>query len=161
LRKQPLDPSRSSNATKVHFNITKDEKFDKDGSRLYGLHQAHDKHGKALGWDDKSNKFDGEAAFVKGKGGNIEYKEATITIYEGSINANLGFLVSRYNDPNITPSEGIVTVGTHENTHDTDQDSINAVKDRQEGKMNPTDVESPAKAVEQKAADEIKTKRKS
>jgi len=111
-------------------------------------------------WDDKSNKFDGEAAFVKGKGGNIEYKEATITIYEGSINANLDFLVSRYNDPNITPSEGIVTVGAHENTHDTDQHSIKAVRDRQEGKTNPTDVESPAKAVEQKAADEIKKQRK-
>jgi RHS repeat-associated protein len=150
----------ASNATKVHFNITQDEKFYKDGSRMYGLHQAHDKNGKALEWDDKSNKFVGEAALIKGKGGTIQYKEATITIYEGSINANLDFFVRRYTDPNITPSETIVTVGAHEETHDTDQDSISAVKDRQEGRSNPTDVESPATAVEQKAADEIKKKRK-
>ncbi len=150
----------ASNATKVHFNISKEEKFDKDGSRVYGLHQAHDKNGKALEWDDKSNKFDGEAAFVKGKGGNLEYKEATITIYEGNINANLGFFVRRYYDQNITPSEAIVTAGAHENTHDTDQSSINAIKDRQEGRMNPTDVEAPATVVEQKAADELKKNRK-
>lgn len=127
---------------------------------MYGLDQAHDKNGKALDWNDKSNKFDGDADLIKGKGGNIEYKEATITIYEGSINANVGFFERRYEDPKITPSEAIVTVGAHENTHDTDQDSINAVKDRQEGKINPTDVESSAKAVEQKAADEIKKNRK-
>jgi len=126
----------ASSATKVHFNISKEEKFDKDGSRSYGLHQAHDKNGKALEWNENSNKFDGEAAFVKGKGGNIEYKEATISIFEGSINANLSFFASRYNDPNITASEAIVTAGTHEKTHDTDQDTINAVKDRQEGKIN-------------------------
>ena len=72
----------------------------------------------------------------------------------------MDFFVRRYTDPNITPSETIVAVGAHEGTHDTDQDSINAVKDGQEGRINPTDVESPATAVEQKAADEIKKKRK-
>jgi hypothetical protein len=153
----------AGNATKVHFNISKDEKLDKDGSRVYGLHQTHDKNGKALEWDVQSKKFDGEAALVKGKGGNTEYKEAMITIYEGSINANLGFFLRRYNDPNITPSEAIVIVGAHEKTHDTNQDSINGVKDRQEGRMNPINVEAPATLVEQKAAvgfkaDDVPTK---
>jgi RHS repeat-associated protein len=151
----------ASNATKVHFTISNEVKTDKDGNRLYGLHQAHDKNGKALEWNDKTNRFDGEAAFVKGQGGKTEYKEATITIYEGSIKEGLSsFFPRRYNDPNVTVQEAIVTVGAHESTHDTDKASIEAVKDRQEGRDNTLDVEAPAKAVEVKAAEEIKKQRK-
>jgi flagellar hook assembly protein FlgD len=151
----------ASNATKVHFTISNIVKTDQDGNRVYGLHQAHDKNGKVLEWNDKTNKFDGEAAFVKGQSGKIEYKEATITIYEGSIKEGLStFFSPRYNDPNVTVQEAIVTVGAHESTHDTDKDSIEAIKDRQEGRDNTLNVEAPAKAVEVKAADEIKKERK-
>jgi hypothetical protein len=151
----------ASNATKVHFKISSEVKRDKDGRVVYGYHQAHDKNGKALEWNDKTNRFDGEAAFVKGSSGNTEYKEATITIFEGSIKENLSsFFVQRYDDPNVTVPDAIVTVGTHENTHDTDKGSIKAVKDRQEGRTNPMDMEPPAEAVEKKAADEIKKNRK-
>ena len=66
----------------------------------------------------------------------------------------------RYTDPDVTVDEAIVTVGTHENTHDTDQASIEAIKDRQEGRANGMEIETPASAVEAKAADEIKQKRK-
>ena len=150
----------ASNATKVHFKISSEVKRDKEGGVLYGYHQAHDKNGKALEWNEKTNRFDGEAAFVKGAGGNTEYKEATITIFEGSIKQDLSFFVDRYKDRNVTAAEAIVTVGTHENAHDTDKDSIKAVKDRQEGRTNPMDLEIPAKAVEVKAAEEIKKNRK-
>jgi len=147
----------ASNATKVHFKISQEEKKTKDGGILFGLHQAHDKKGKALDWDASSGTFIGKAAFLKG---GTEYKEATITIYEGSIKADLNYLQNTYNDPKLTTGEAIVTVGTHEETHDTDKDSIEAIKERQEGKTNNTDVEAPATAVELKTAEEIKNNRK-
>jgi RHS repeat-associated protein len=150
----------ATNATKVHFQISNEVKRGKDNSLLFGLHQAHDKNGKVLEWNDETKRFDGDAAFVKGRGGKTEYKEVTITIYEGSIKADWSsFFARRYDDPNITVAEIIVTVGVHEKTHDTDNDSIQAVKDRQEGRNNTMDVEIPAMAVEIKAADEIRKKR--
>jgi RHS repeat-associated protein len=150
----------ASNATKIHFNISKDVKRDKDGALVVGLHQAHDKSGKPLEWNDNTNRFDGKAAFVKDKNGETVYKEATITIYEGSIQVGLdNFLRPRLNDPALTTEDAIVTTGAHENTHDTDQPTILSVKAGQEGHDIPVDVEAPARAVEQKTADQIKKKR--
>ena len=144
----------ASNATKVHLQFSQEVKYDK-GDLVFGLHQAHDKKGKALDWDDDTGKFKGKAAFTTANG-ETQYKEATITIYEGSINKNLGYFGKLSNDPTVTVAEAMVIVGSHENTHDTDKASIKAVKDRQEGKTNPLNVEQPAVEVMRKVADEIK-----
>ena len=125
---------------------------DSEGRLTYALHQAHNKNGKALDWDDATAKFNGNAAFIKDRNGEAQYKEVTITIYEGSIKAGLDRLQQKYNDPNLTSEEAIVTVGTHEHTHDTDKATINAVMDRQEGTSNSLDVEVPATQVEIKTA---------
>jgi len=151
----------ANNDTKVHFRLSPDLQKTDDGGILFGLHQAHDKKGKPLDWNAGTGTFNGDAAFITTQNGATEYKEATITIYEGSIKSELSYLQQKYNDPNLTSSEAIVTVGTHEETHDTDKSSIESIKQAQEkNKANPIDVEAPATNVELKTAEEIKKKRK-
>jgi RHS repeat-associated protein len=152
----------ANNATRVHFKISPEVEHTKEGNLLFGLHQAHDKNGKALDWDSVAGTFKGKAAFITGRDGGTEYKEATITIYEGSIKTEAGtnYLRAELGDPKLTTNEAIVTTGAHEDTHDIDKASIGAIKDRQEGKANPLNVEAPAEEVEKKTADEIRKNRK-
>jgi RHS repeat-associated protein len=152
----------ANNDTKVHFNISQDVRKTPNGDLLLGYHQAHDKNGKALEWNDKTNRWDGEPAFTKDQKGNTLYKEATITIYEGSITESLnqGKIQRKYNDSQITSDEIIVTAGTHENTHDNDRESINAIKALRKDETNKVDVEASATNAELKAAEEIKKQRK-
>jgi RHS repeat-associated protein len=112
----------ANNVTKVNFGIVT-EKVD---NGLGGLHQAHDSDGKALTWiagEKGSGHFDGTVSFVKDDKGNDAYKETTITIFEGNIKGS----------NKQETKDAIVSVFAHEGEHDTDQNSINAIKERQEG----------------------------
>ena len=138
----------AANDTKVNFSIVT-EKVD---NGLGGLHQAHDKDGKALTWvanNDGTGHFNGQVAFIKDEKGNLEYKEATITVYEGNIKG----------DSQQATDDTMVSVMSHEEEHDNDKDSMNAIKDRQEGRKNDFDVEAPAYRVGAQVDREIKENR--
>lgn len=149
----------ATNETKNHFKIESKEK----NNDLLGLHQAHDKNGKPLKWEagaDGTGKFDGKPAYIKDKDGNMVYKEATITVYEGNITKGELEAQQRINgDPNLTKSEVVVGVFSHEVDHNTNQEAIDAIRDRQEGRPNNLDVEQPADEVEREVFEEIKKKR--
>jgi RHS repeat-associated protein len=71
------------NDTKINFKI---ETKPVD-NRLLGVHQAHDKDGKVLTWQEGTGgtgKFQGSPAYIKDKNGNTAYKEASITVFEGN-----------------------------------------------------------------------------
>jgi RHS repeat-associated protein len=145
----------ASNDTSVHFKI---EGYSSPKGTLLGLHQAHDAKGNALGWDgDERGKFNGEAEFLtKGKKGDaVGYKEATITLYESEIKDDLTGLQQKYGDPRVTVEDALVSVFSHETDHDTDEQAVQAIQDRQEGTPNDANVEDPARAIERQVIDEI------
>ena len=147
----------AQNDTKVHFNI-QTNKTDRPG--LLGLHQAHDKDGKALEWQSGSGgtgKFDGNPAFITDKNGNTGYAEATITIFEGNINSSIAAIQQNRNDPGLSTEDYMVATFAHESDHDTNSDAVSAIKDRQEGRENNFDVETPAYAETNQVLDEIRT----
>jgi hypothetical protein len=149
----------ATNETKNHFKI---ESKEKDNDKL-GYHQPHDKNGKPLEWERGANgtgKFDGQPAYIKDKDGNMVYKEATITVFEGNITkGELEAQRTDIGDPNLTKSELAVGIFSHEVDHNTNQEAIDAIRTRQEGGTDPLDVEKPAEAVETKVFEEIKKKR--
>jgi hypothetical protein len=102
----------------------------------YGLHQAHDTSGNRLGWDGQAGKFSGgSAAYLTDAKENLEYKEATITIYEGKIEDDLASLQGKYGfkDSKATTEDIMVATFAHEADHDLNQKAIGALKRRQEG----------------------------
>ena len=118
----------SQNETKIHTKIVKD----KVNNGLLGLHQAHDKEGKPLKWDDKKGDFDGVPAYIEGKEG--VYKEATITVFEGNIEESGGN--GSYYGYDITISQEMANTFQHESNHDTDTEFIQDLKNKREGKTN-------------------------
>jgi RHS repeat-associated protein len=155
----------ATNETKNHFKIEDKSQNNKNdlGYGLLGLHQAHDKNGKPLKWEagaDGTGKFDGQPAYIKDKDGNMIYKEATITIFAGNIDkAELAEQQRINKDPALTKSEVAVGVFSHEVDHNTNQDAIDAIRDRQQGRPNNLNVEEPAELVEKQVFEEIKKKR--
>lgn len=149
----------SENGTKINFKIEKEEV----NNGLFGLHQAHDKDGKALNWVGKgtTGKFDGTPEYSTGKEGQLEYTEATITLFEGNLDKGIGSLQQEYGDKNLTKDQGLVTVFTHEGEHDLNQGDMQAIKDRYEGKTNKRDVEYEATQIEYRSANEVKSKKPS
>ncbi|MCD9189175.1 MAG: hypothetical protein LUM44_22355 [Pyrinomonadaceae bacterium] len=149
----------ATNETKNHFKIVKGEK----NNDLLGLHQAHDKNGKPLKWEagaEGTGKFDGQPAYIKDKDGNMVYKEVTITVFEGNIKNDIDNIRSSYGDPKITSDEAMVGTFTHETDHNTNQEAIDAIRDRHEGRPNDLDVEKPAEEIEEQTYDEIRRNRK-
>ena len=137
-----------NNDTRIHFKIEKTS-----NGKLRGQHQAHDPSGKALEWKENTGgtgRFEGQANYIQDKAGNFAYKEATITLYEDEIKAGAGAST----DPSF--DDLMVWVFTHEGDHDTNQQAINAIKDRQEGKTNNYDVETPAYALGDQVLAEIR-----
>ena len=53
----------------------------------------------------------------------------------------------------------MVSVMSHEEEHDVDKGSMNAIQDRQEGRKNDFNVEAPAEAVGSQVDQEIRQKR--
>jgi RHS repeat-associated protein len=146
----------SSNGTKINFKIEKDEV----NNGLFGLHQAHDKDGKVLNWEGNgtTGKFSGTPEYITGKDGKLEYKEATMTVFEGNLEKSLVNLQAEYGNENLTTKQGVVTVFTHEGEHDLNQGDIKAIKERHDGGTNIRDVEKEATKIEYKAAEEVKNK---
>jgi RHS repeat-associated protein len=139
----------AGNDTKIDFRIVT-EKVD---NGLGGLHQAQDKNGTPLKWvagDNGTGHFDGTVAFITDKNGNNAYQGATVTVYEGNIS----------NGNQAETESAMVGVFSHELEHDIDQQSIDAIKDRQEGRPNGYNVEKPAYDVGDQVNREIKEKKK-
>jgi hypothetical protein len=149
-----------SNDTMIHFKI----ETGKMENGLLGLHQAHDKEGKALEWDSENGKFAGDPAYIKDKDGNSVYKEATITLYEGNIDESIDFLRNsgKVKDPALTTQEYMVSTFGHEGDHDLNKKAIATIKKRQDGgdKFDVfKKVEKPAYDVTFKILKEIKKAR--
>lgn len=146
-----------NNATKVHFKIETNP-----GGQLLGLHQAHDKNGKALEWDRDTGRFKGTPAYIKDRNGDLVYKEATITIYEGNIKdtSQMEYARNVYGDQQLTSDERMVAVNAHEDVHDTDQEGIDKIRERQQGRSNNFDPEAASEQEEKRVQEEIKRNRK-
>ena len=100
--------------------------------------------------------------YIKGKDGKDKYKEASITIYEGNFSADqTTYEKIKNGDPSLTKDEHMVAVFTHEGFHDTDQQTLDAIKTRQQGGANNYDVENAAETkAEMKVYEEVKRKGK-
>ncbi len=150
-----------NNDTKINFKIETNPK----PVPLLGLHQAHDKDGKALKWEANTGgtgKFEGKPEYIKDKNGNTAYKEASITLYEGNMNpVQVRAHGENYGgDGSITKDQAMVSIFTHEGYHDTDQKTIDAIKTRQEGGVNNYDVETAAYKMNTQVLSEINEKKK-
>ncbi len=123
------------NKTKVHFKIENERVGEPS---LRGVHEAHDKDGNKSSWDSSTGKFDKKPAY---NGNN--YEEATITIFERVIEnaVNDGEIQTRFGDPNITKSEAMVSVFSHEAEHNLNKKDIAEIKGRYEGKGRNYDVD--------------------
>jgi RHS repeat-associated protein len=146
----------ANNQTKIHLKC----KRNPVNNRLLGLHQAHDENGKRLNWvGDGQGKFDGVPAYIKDDYGNIFYKEVTITIFDGNIkyfyehNKELADIY-KFNYEFDYKDLSVSTI-THEIDHNINSKTINAIRDRQEGKANGLDVEKSAESIENKVLKEI------
>jgi len=130
----------AKNSTKIHFKIESERAGDPS---LNGVHEAHDKNGNKLSWDDSTGKFTGKPAYDKGflGLGKPTYKEATITIFEGSIEQNLANTQVRFGDSSITKNEAMVSVFGHEAEHNLNKRDIAEIKGRYEGKGVNYDVD--------------------
>jgi RHS repeat-associated protein len=118
------------------INVKIDKKVQDNG--LLGVHQAHDKDGNILKWDNKKNDFNGTPAYVEGKEG--VYKEATITIFAGNIKKDFketgGSNGEYYGFKTITEAQEVANTFQHETNHNTDKAFIQDLKNRREGKPN-------------------------
>ena len=124
----------ANNSTKLHFAIEKARPGDPG---LNGVHEAHDKNGKRLTWNDPTGMFNGKPAYNR----NGEYKEASITLFEDSIQSNLPEDRKRFGDPGITKDEMMVSAFAHEAEHDLNKKDIAEIKGRHEGKRTNYDVD--------------------
>ena len=106
-------------------------------NNLYGLHQAHDKSGKALKWDSKKGDFVGVPEYVGGKSGTRVYKEATITIFKGNLEKGGGNASSHKSaGVKLTLEQLIAGTFAHETGHNTDEEFIEDLYKRRSGKKN-------------------------
>jgi hypothetical protein len=130
---------------------------------LLGLHQAHDDRGRALNWEEGATgtgKFERKPAYITDDQGNKVYKEATITIFEGNFDEeNMDYQRTINDDPSLSIEEAMVATFAHEGDHDLNQQAIDAIRDRHEGRNNRLDVERPAERVEANTYREIKSNR--
>jgi len=158
--------SISNSATKTHI-VVDTKNTGADGFSLLGYHQPHDAKGNKLAYKvdpDKqgSGKFDGEVAFVKGDNGKLAFKEATITVFEKSFTPEQQVAADQRfgNGSGLTKEQNMVATFSHEVDHDINPININAMKDRQEGRVNNANVEIPAYQVTKKVITEIQKKNK-
>ena len=139
----------ANNDCKVHFQIVNGEG---DGSRI-GYHQAHDEQGNPLDWvgDRDNGYFDGTPAIQNG-----EYKEATITLFEGLIDGDNGYKKRTPFDSNLSTENAMVGVFAHEAEHNLNKSDIRAIKNRSAGFTdNVRNVERAAERVERRVYHEI------
>ena len=149
----------ATNETKNHFKIESGQ----INNGLLGLHQAHDKNGKPLDWQPGAGgtgTFNGQPEYIKDKNGNMIYKEATITIFEGNITGpELDAQRNLHADPALSKEEVMVGIFSHEIDHNTNQQATDAIRERAAGGTNNFDVEKPAEKVEGEVLKQIKDRR--
>lgn len=87
------------------------------------------------------------------------YVEATITIFEGNIEGDLMAHRRLYRDDKLTTNESMVATFSHEGDHNTNQQAINAIKDRHQGRRNNFDVEAPAYEITRQVIKEVQAAR--
>lgn len=157
--------SISNSVTKTHI-VVDTKNTGADGFSLLGYHQPHDAKGKKLAYKvdpgkQGSGKFDGEVAFVKDNNGKLAFKEATITVFEKSFTPEQQVAADQKfgNGSGLTKGQNMVATFAHEADHDLNPININAMKDRQEGRVNNANVETPAYEVTKKVIKEIQNKR--
>ncbi|TWV98929.1 hypothetical protein [Chitinophaga pinensis] len=136
---------------------------EKKNNGLLGLHQSHDGKGP-VAWEANeggTGKFQTMPDYIKGKDGKDKYREATITVFEGNFDQHeLAEARKISGDKQLTMEEFMVVTFTHEAYHDTDQKTIDAIKQRMNGGKNDFDVETAAEQkAEQKVFEELKKKR--
>jgi len=153
-----------NNETKINFKISQEAVKTSDGGVLLGLHQAHDKNGPVK-WEagtGGTGKFEKMPEYIKGTDGKDKYKEASITVYEGSFDLpGMVPALQREQGAKLTKEEFMIATFTHEGFHNTDQQTIDAIKTRQQGGTNNYDVETAAETkAENKVYEEVKKKRK-
>jgi RHS repeat-associated protein len=124
----------ANNSTKIHFKI-ESERIGDPGLR--GVHEVHDAKGNKLTWDRNTGLFNSKPAYNK----NGEYKEATITIFEGTIEKGLSYERQLFSDPRITKDEAMVSTFAHEAEHDLNKKDIAEIKGRYEGRGTHYDVD--------------------
>ena len=135
----------ANNNCKIHFQIVQGEG---DGSKV-GYHQAHDEQGNPLDWvgDRDNGYFDGTPAIQNG-----EYKEATITLFEGMVDNHKTKTPYQAN----TLENTMVGTFAHEAEHNVNKSDIRAIKERSAGYTdNVRDVERAAERVERRVYHEI------
>jgi RHS repeat-associated protein len=124
----------SQNKSKIHVKIETEvhDKPNQKGYKLLGLHEAHDKDGNALIWNDNRGDFNGIPVYVEGEEG--VYAEATITIFKANIEKSGGN--GWYYGADVTVSQEMANTFQHESNHNTDNVFIQDLKNRREGKPN-------------------------
>ncbi|MEI2824044.1 MAG: RHS repeat-associated core domain-containing protein [Chitinophagaceae bacterium] len=156
----------SNSDTKTHV-VVDTKNTGADGFSLLGYHQPHDAKGNKLAYKVDPNKpgtgkFDGEIAFIKDGNGKTAFKEATITVYEKSFTPDQQTATDQKygNGSGLTKEQNMVATFSHEVDHDINPTNINAMKDRQEGRVNNANVETPAYEITKKVIAEIQKKNK-
>ena len=152
----------ANSATKTHV-VLDTKNTGADGFTLLGYHQPHDAKGNKLAYmvdpsKPGTGKFDGEVAFIKDQNGKTAFKEATITVYEKSFTQDqVAATDQAYGNGSgsLTKEQAMVATISHEIDHNVNPTNINAMKDRQEGKVNNANVETPAYEVTKKVIAEI------
>jgi RHS repeat-associated protein len=152
----------SKSSTKTHVVIDT-----KNTIGYLGYHQPHDAEGNKLEYKvdpgkQGTGKFDGEIAFIKDEKGKTAFKEATITLYEQSFKPDqqTGTDEKYGNGSGLTKEQNMVAVFAHEVDHDINPVNINVLKDRQEGRVNNTNIEIPAYKITKKTIAEMQKKNK-
>ncbi len=152
----------ANSVTKTHV-IVDTKNTGADGFSLLGYHQPHDANGNTLAYKvdpnkQGSGKFDGEIAFIKDNNGKLAFKEATITVFEKSFTPyQVAAIDDKYGNGSgsLTKGQAMVSTFSHEIDHDVNPININAMKDRQDGKTNNANVETPAYKITKKVISEI------
>ena len=151
----------ANSATKTHL-VVDTQNTGADGFQLLGYHQPHDAEGNKLAYKvdrDKpgTGKFNGEVAFIKDENGKTAFKEATITIFEQSFSPEQVSATDQNfgNGSGLTKDQAMVSTLSHEIDHDVNQINITAMKDRQEGRVNTSNVEASAYNITRKVISEI------
>jgi hypothetical protein len=134
----------ANNNTKVHLVISKEKSVN------LGLHLPHDEKGVMLGYDPDKQIFDG----MPSNNSDGSYKEATIILYEETINRCKNQLNYQEKKP-LSKENAIVAIFSHESEHDLNKKDIKAILDRLLNKENNRDIERAAKKIENKVLKEI------
>ena len=149
----------ADNQTKVHFDIKKRK------GNLFGIHLAHDKKGQIPWKGDDFGTYSRTPETIQTPQ-DVEFKEATITMYEDKIRKDMYYTTVGSNirlsqDKELAFTESFLIIFSHEAEHDLDKKSIQVMVERA-SKVNlheDHNIEDQARGVQQKAAEQMNNDR--